>query len=379
MIVSLSALNPNIRSVLLAAYGLKIYFMYVPLVFMMPYLFRNEKEMVRQLTWYALLAIPICLLGVLQWKSDRFSMMNTFASGMLETGATSFGFGEHARITGTFSYLTGHTTFVIFFFTLHVALLSLQETKWKWLLIGISLPLLTGNALMGGARASIVTMSFVTLGFTIAAITGKVGSSKNFVLILIGGAVMALGGIAFMFTDAWTHWSARFQVSGDGMKTRVIDHPLYALEKAYNDGGFSGYGIGTAHPATDAIREKLHFPPTRKKVPVYDNEMGQVLVELGAFGFLSWYGLRFVLFLLAWTSFLRSPPGAIRALCLAGVLTTGPFLLMSVVYNHTANFFTFALAGFALIPLLEPVGMRRSRRDNLPSGQPNPLPQRPRS
>ena len=32
---------------------------------------------------------------------------------------------------------------------------------------------------------------------------------------------------------------------------------------------------------------------------------------------------------------------------------------MSVVYNHTANFFIFALAGFALIPLLEPTVARR--------------------
>lgn len=382
-VVSFSALNPNIGSPLLAAYGLKIYFMYLPLVFMMPFLFRSERELVRQLTWYALLAIPVCLLGVLQWQSDRFSLINTFAQGMDETGATGFGFGERARITGSFSYLTGHTTFVIFFGALHLALLSLKEVPWKWLLLGVSLPLLAGNALMGGARASVVTLAFVTAGFGVATFGGRIGSSKHFFAILAAGVVFALAGVAYMFTDAWANWMTRFQISGDSMRSRVIEHPLYALSMAAEDGGFFGYGIGTAHPATDAIRSRLKIPATEKKVPVYDNELGQILVELGALGFIGWYGLRLLLLWLAWTSYLRSPPGAVRALSLTGVLITGPFMLMSVVYNHTANFFIFGLAGFALIPLIEPRVTRRvqprsvaGRRDR-PQALPTPPPQAP--
>lgn len=361
-IVSFSALNPNINSLLLSAYGIKIYFFYVPMAFMMPYLFKSEKEMVQQLSWYTLLAIPICLLGFLQWKSDTFSMLNTFASGMGESGATTFGFGDHARITGTFSYLTGHTTFVIFFATFCLVLLSLEQTRWKWLYSAITLPMLAANALMGGSRASLITIGFVTTGFAFASFAGRIGSSKNFLRILIFGAIAVVGGISYMFTDAWASWSTRYQISGDNLKTRVVDHPLTALGKALSDGGMTGYGIGTAHPATDAIRRKLRMEATRDKTPVYDNELGQILVELGAIGFLAWYSLRLILVWLAWTSYLRSPPGTIRALSLAGVLITGPFLLMSVVYNHTANFFIFGLAGFALIPLLEPTVQRRFAR-----------------
>lgn len=272
---------------------------------------------------------------------------------------TSFGFGEKARITGTFSYLTGHTTFVTFFFTFQLTLLSLKETKLKWLIIGVGLPLLAANALMGGARASIVTIGFVTTGFCIAAMTGKIGTSKHFLAVLGAGVLLAIIGIAYMFTDAWAQWSTRFAVSGDSLKSRVVEHPLSAVTHALDEGGMTGFGIGTAHPATDAIRQKLHLAATKKKTPVYDNEMGQVLVELGVVGFLCWYALRFLLVWLAWTSFLRSPPGAIRALSFAGVVITAPYLLMSVVYNHTANFLIFALAGFSLIPLLEPTVQRR--------------------
>ncbi|MCB1228033.1 MAG: hypothetical protein KDK99_19665 [Verrucomicrobiales bacterium] len=364
VLVCFSALNPNINSGILSLYGIKIYFMYLPLTFMMPYLFRTEQEMTRQLTWYALLAIPICILGIIQWQSGKFSMMNTFAGDagdeiITEHGATGFGFGDKARITGTFSYITGHATFVIFFSTLCLVLLSLKETRFKWAIIGVCLPLLAGNALMNGSRASLVTLAFVGFGMLLASTTGRIGSSKHFTVVLMTGALAAIMGIGYLFTEAWTYWETRFEFSGDNLKTRIIDHPYFAITNALEDGGGFGYGIGTAHPATDAIRKKLNLGSPDEAVPVYDNELGQVLVELGIVGFCAWYLMRFVLVLLAWNSFLQSPPGPVRAMSLVGVLITGPFLLMSVVYNHTANFFIFALAGFALIPLLEPTVQRR--------------------
>ena len=358
-LVSFSALNPNIGSTLLAAYGLKIYFMYLPLTFMIPYLFRTQQEMLRQITWYVLLAIPICLLGFLQYSSDRFSVLNTFASGMSETGATGFGVGDRARVTGTFSYLSGHTTFVIVFFALTVALLALRETRWKWVFIFVLIPMLAGNALMGGSRATVVTMAFVTVGFTLASMSGRLGTSRNFVMALAIGSVLAVGGAVYFFTDALAHWETRAQTAGDSLHSRTIDHPLMALNAAFQQGGVFGFGIGTEHPATSAIRNKLGIMPPKLRPPFLDNELGEVLAELGLMGFVSWYALRLLLFWLTWQSYRSSPPGIVRVLCLTVILIAGPFLLMSVVYNHTASFFIFALSGFALIPLLEPTIQRR--------------------
>ncbi|MFZ4767012.1 MAG: hypothetical protein ACOYMN_18830, partial [Roseimicrobium sp.] len=120
-IPAFSALNPNIGSPILALYGVKIYLYYIPLAFMMPYLFRSQQELIKQLTWYALLATPICLLGIAQFAAPGSSLLNVYAATGSDTEATTFGFGEKVRITGTFSYLTGHTTFVIFFVGLHIA------------------------------------------------------------------------------------------------------------------------------------------------------------------------------------------------------------------------------------------------------------------
>lgn len=357
-LVSFSALNPNIGSPLLAAYGVKIYFMYLPLVFMMPYLFRTQQELHRQLMWYVLLAIPICALGFLQYTSDRFSVINTFATGMVETGATGFGVGDRVRVTGTFSYITGHSTFVIIFYTLTLVLLSMRETRRKWLYIGL-LPLLAGNALMSGSRSSVATMAVVTIGFTIVALSGRLGTSRNFVMTLVVGSVMAGVGAAYFFADALTHYEARIKNAPDTLASRTIDHPVAALERAFEEGGAFGFGIGVMHPAPMAIRNRLGIMPLKQRPSSLDSEPGQVLAELGPLGFLSWYLLRFLLFWLTWNSYRNSPPGIIRTLGLASLLITGPFLIMSVVYNHTASFFIFALTGFSLIPLLEPTVQRR--------------------
>lgn len=358
-LVAFSALNPNIGSGVLSLYGLKIYFMYVPLAFMMPYLFRNQQEMLSQITWYVLLAIPICALGFLQYTSDRFSVLNTFASGMGETGAVGFGVGDRARVTGTFSYLSGHTTFVIIFFTLALTLLSLQETRRKNWILGVVLPLLAGNALMGGSRASVFAMGFVTLGLVAATMWGRLGTSPNFLRTLMVGAILATGGVVYFFADALAHWEVRTMNAGDSFASRTIDHPVAALQRGAELGGAFGLGIGITHPATYAIRNKLGILlPKIRAVPM-DNELGQVMEELGVVGFTGWYGLRLLFLLLCWQSFSRSPPGMIRTLCLAVVLITFPHLLMSVVLNHTANFFVFALSGFGFIPLVESTVQRR--------------------
>jgi hypothetical protein len=359
-----ATINPNIGSILLAAYGLKIYVFYIPLMFMMPYLFRNQEEMVRQLTWYALLAIPIGLLGILQWRSGVSSIWNVYADqqGMDHTGATTFGFGDRVRVTGTFSYITGHTTFVIFFATLTVALLSLKEIRWKWLLMGFSLPLIIGNAMMGGSRASVVSIGGIVAGFAIASLSGRIGSSKNFTAMLVGGLAVCAAGTLYFFGEALTHMQLRYQGGKDAGETvafRAFQMPLDAMKKSLNESAFSGYGIGATHPAPEAIRRKLRIPAPKRKAPVFDTEMGQVLAELGIFGWMGWYFMRVALVFVLIGSYRKCPPGPVKPLVLAAALISIPFLLLSLVLNHTANILLWALIGLGMIPFLESAKIRR--------------------
>lgn len=355
----LSVLNPNVGSPLSALVGLKGYFMYLPMAFMMPFLFRTKEELIRQATNYALLATPICLLGFLQWQSDRFSVINTFASGMAETGATGFGFGDKSRITGTFSYLTGHSTFVIFFSALHVALLLARQTHLKRVWLMLNLPLLVANGLMGGSRSSIYALVLVIGGILFFSTTHKMGSNVKF-LANLGAALVVVGiGAVYFFADAVTMWSTRASISGDNIQTRVIDQAKVATEIALSDMAITGYGLGTSMPAVAQMRGILSVPPPKDKPPPMDHEMTQIVVELGLICAAAWYGMRLLVLLFSYRMFKECRDDDLRPLILVTVLLQVPYFYLSVVLNHTANFMFWGFVGLALIPSLQPTVMRR--------------------
>ncbi len=360
VIVSFSALNPNIGSFLLALYGLKIYLYYIPLAFMMPHLFKNMEEMIRQLTWFALIATPICLLGVAQFAAPGVSILNVYAAPDVEI--TGMGFGEKIRITGTFSYLTGHTVFVIFFFALHLGLLMTKQPKVMWIWLMTNLPLLLANAFMGGARASIASMGFVVIGFVVISFFTRIGKHSSIVAIIFVGSVLMAGAATAFFNEAIDTWATRARgasASGDTLYARIIGHPIYAISLAFSESKPEGYGIGSSHPAMEKLRTVLGIARPKVLTPVYDNEIGQVYVELGALGFMSWYLLRFLIIGQSFSAFQNCPPNSLRPILLACLLAQTPFLLMGVVLNHTANIFVWASYGICLIPSLRPTIQRR--------------------
>jgi hypothetical protein len=378
-IVSAGALNPNIGHPAVALVGVKIYFYYIPLAFMVPYLFRTQGEMIQQLTRFAWISIPICALGFLQWGSDGFSVINTYANreGVADTGATTLGIEgvvQRVRITGTFSYISGHTTFVSFFMALVLVLLSLKETRHKWVLLWICVPMLAGNALMSGSRAAVLTQGFVVAGFLLAAVGGKLGTSKNFVVVLGTSMLVCIVGGIFLFAEAWSQWSTRFKYAGDSVQERVFGQAADALTQAMSEAGVAGYGIGSTHAVTDAIRRTFKFNPPKKKAPFFDNELGQIMAELGFLGFMAWYVMRIAVLVTLWSSFLRSPPGILKSVSLAAFLIYGPYMVMSVVVNHTASILLWALVGLSFTSRLQPTVQRRFANPRARPGQdPGPL------
>jgi hypothetical protein len=359
LVVAFPAINPNIGSPILAIIGVKFYLYYIPLAFMMPYLFRTQEEMVRQLTWYAFLGIPICALGFLQWRSDAFSVLNSYAAGMMEMGATGFGVGTGVRVTGTFSYITGHTTFVTFFAALYLALIAVKETPYKKIIVGLALPMLAANSFMGGSRGAVMSAGFTVIGFILASFSPTFTTSKQFRGILIGGGLLCVLGVTYFFSDAVLLWTTRRNTAGDNVASRVITMPMDALEQGFKEAGLTGYGIGLTHPGSAALRAALKIPAPKRKAPVFDTEPGQVFAELGFIGFFAWYCLRFYFLAAVWQSFRRSPPGILKTISLAAFVVYGPYMVMSVVLNHTASILLWALVGLAFTCRLQPTVQRR--------------------
>ena len=357
VVVALAGMNPNIGSIVLAAYGVKIYLFYIPLAFMMPYLFRSEKEMLKQLCWYAVMAAPICVLGIVQSKVSGESALSVYAEGA--GGVTMGDAAGTVRVTGTFSYITGHTTFIIFFTTLHLALLMSNIKKFYWWLLLLDLPLLVGNGFMGGSRASLFAVAFVVVGFILAGVFTRITLNKSVILIMGVGSLVAVFAASIIFASSMQAWVSR-ATNSDTLQQRVVDHPFGTLDTAIKENGLVGYGIGMTHPAVDRLRNVLEIPRPAKVPPTYDSEMGQVVVEVGFLGFFAWYALRFMVLYQSFDSFKNCRPGSLRTLLLAAFLLQIPYLMFSVVLNHFANFMVWACYGLTLIPRLESTVRRRA-------------------
>jgi hypothetical protein len=350
-IVSLSAMNPNIGSWILALYGIKIYMFYIPLAFMMPYLYSNKEEWQQGLFWFAMLALPVCLLGVVQFTFPGDSFWNVTAHG--GEGTTMGTTDSKIRVTGTFSYITGFGTFLAIQAGLHMALLVNKIPKWQFLALLVNLPLLAGSGLMSGSRTASISMVAIGAGFLLVSMFQQVGSGKSTFLVVGAAMGIVVLGIGAFFTEAKSQFTGRVaNADTDTLAFRVMGMPLKSVEYAMNQGGGFGFGIGMTHPALEQIRKKLQIAKPRDMPPTYDAELGQVLVELGLFGWLSWYFMRLILICTSVTLFFRTEAGLYRAMVLSGILIQILHLFTSLVLNHTANIMVFAGFGLCLIPTL---------------------------
>ena len=363
ILVLAGALNPNIGSPLLAVYGLKIYLWYLPLGLMMPLLFRNEAHMISLLFRYSLFAIPICLLGAVQFAAPVDSWINSYATseyaGVKEVATFGAGQAARARITGTFSYIGGHNTFVVVFFILSLCLFVNLEGKPRMVLLFGNLPLLLGNAFMTGSRATVFFLLLIAVFiFSVSTVT-KIGKSKSAMLYLIAGLGVAALGVGVAFEKAYQAFDTRRKTAGDSETGRAL-HSFLAVSHAATMVDLMGYGIGTSHPATEGIRRALGIPDPKKACPYYDNETGQVMAELGWIGFLMWYGLRVMMLFHCWDAFRHAPPSLFRSLALGFFAYHLIMIMGQMVLNHTANVFLCASWGFCLIPRLQSVVRRHA-------------------
>jgi len=369
----LGAVNPNIGSVILAIYGLKIYLWYIPLGFMVPLLFRDERHMTTLLFRYSLFAIPICLLGVAQFFAGPDSPINTYATSELAgvQNVATFGAGQaaRARITGTFSYIGGHNVFVIVFFIISLCLFLSMEGRRRLVLLFGNLPLLLANSFMTGSRGAVFSLLGIAAVVGVTSTMSRVGKARNTFLYMFFGFIVAVGGVTIFAGKAIDAFQTRRKTAGDSFEGRTFYHPLAAVGAAAKVVDIMGFGIGTSHPATLGIRRALKIPNPKKECPYYDSEIGQCLAELGWPAFLLWYAFRIMMLMNCWQAFRQSPPSIFKSLSLGFFSYHLLALSGQMVLNHTANVFLCATWGFCLIPRLESV-VRRSRPGQMPSTRP---------
>ncbi|MBW4561262.1 MAG: hypothetical protein KME32_08895 [Mojavia pulchra JT2-VF2] len=341
--------NPSLGSPIVGFFGLKAYIFYIPLMWMLPSLFQSEEELYRFLRNYMLLVIPVALLAVAQFGSPSSSPINMYVGGQ-EATATA---GGAVRVTGTFPYIAGYSVYLSTCFSLLIPLLTLPQTPlWRSLTV-IEILLVIGTSFMTGARGLLFFEILFVVGyicilwFTQPSIAAR--STKQFMLPVV--LISAI--VPMFFNKAIEAFSSR--VAGSDSET-FLDRAFSAFaepENAMQFKGFDSYGTGATHQAVPALRQALNLPWGESPPPA-EGEMGRVVLEIGPFGFLIWYGLRLALIFSLARVYLKLKTPFFRNLALAIFLFHAINITNQLVVNSTFAIYYWFFGGFVfLLPTLE--------------------------
>ncbi|NEP27840.1 hypothetical protein, partial [Moorena sp. SIO3I6] len=155
------AFNPSLGSPIIGLFGIKNYFLYIPLMWVLPYLFPSEEEFYKFLRSYLLLLIPVGMLAIAQYFSPPDSPLNVYARDEVAVAVA----GQAVRVTGTFSYLTGYTVYLASCFCWLLPLLTMEQPLfWQWLTIAEVL-LVAITSFMTGSRGIMITLVLMLVGY----------------------------------------------------------------------------------------------------------------------------------------------------------------------------------------------------------------------
>jgi hypothetical protein len=334
---ALQIFNPELPSILLGLFGFRSYFIYVPLVLVLPAVFPTDSSLIRFLRRYLLLAIPTGLLACLQFFSPMSSPLNAYVRGGIED-VMSFGTSSYVRVTSTFSYISGYTSYLLASAILLLGVLAI--VRWRFqatLYLGLGLTLV--GMLMSGSRAPLymlalllpIYMMFFVVRGTKTATTVRALFAAGLLAAAIGAAVPeaieAFRGRALGTTDT------------RGRILIPLIAPLQSLEHA----GPFGRGIGATHQAGPVL---LNVPePFWLRGFSTEAESGRIMLELGPVGFLLIYAVRFYLVLVAVRAARLLKIASHRALALASLLFMLAQLSGTIVFDPVANIFFWFFVG----------------------------------
>jgi hypothetical protein len=370
--------NPKLPNLLVGALGFKAYFLYVPLLFLVPAAFATERDLVVFLRRYILLSIPIGILAVAQFLSPPSSMINTYARAAEETGTgyvSTFGSSQFVRVTASFSYITGYGSYLIAITILVLAYLA--AAQWR-LRLSLAAHVALGMALMGlfmtGSRGPVFILALLfPIYWWLAVVRGGQGRATFarvlFGLTVIGVLLVSVGG------DAVTAFRGRAMGSEDVLER--IRAPFTSPFDTIDDAGPFGYGIGATHQSAAAVTQGL-VPYVWLHGLAVEVESGRVMLELGPVGFLLVYFVRLYLiaFALRQVFVLRSPFH--RALATACLLFFLAQILGSIIFDVTSDLYFWFFGGLLMTVMrFDRLAAQKTARAALAVAAPAPPASRP--
>jgi len=339
--------NPQLPNLFLGFLGFKSYFLYVPLLFVVPAVFASDQALARFLKRYVLLAIPVGLLTVAQFFSSPGSFLNTYAHPTEVWEITTFGSSEYVRATGTFSYISGFTSYLLA--STLLILMILTTTRWRFrgnLPVYAALGMTVLSMLMSGSRGPIFMLALLFPLYWWLAVVREKQSGRTFVRLLLGVGLL-VAGLRTAGEEAFTAFSQRASGSQSDVIGRLATPfvaPFYVLPYT----GALGYGIGATHQAASAVTKGI-VPYSWLGGIRTEAESGRVMLELGPLGFFLVYSVRMILVFFTFGQVLRLRTVFHRAVAISALL----FLLVQipggVIFEVTAGVYYWFLAGLVFL------------------------------
>ncbi len=247
---------------LLAAYGWRNYFLYIPLPFIISLTFLRQ-DLHRLIKVSLALAIPIALLVLLQFRAAPDAPINVGFGGLSQQ-FRGLGIDEnHTRPMGTFTSDVGQKQFVVSCVAMLLSLWIAPKARRflkPWQLMAATFAVLSCLA-VSGSRGSVLASGVVTFAAvgSSAVLRGKGGSMRAFLLplIIVAAAVLLY---PIVFPDGYAAFMGRWNIAAEvesqsyhyGLVGRTF---LSLIDFVYllGETPLVGYGLGFAGNATAVL------------------------------------------------------------------------------------------------------------------------------
>jgi len=337
--------NPESPSKLLALTGLRAYWLWWLAPVAVASSLRGQQTKRRAIYFLAVMSIGIAILGAFQFAAPPDSTVNLYSTvdgqEVYATAATVAATGR-ARVSGTFSFLSGFSAFTVLVPTLLLSL-GLEAKDGRLRTVVLVATLVCAAVLpMSGSRSSVLAGVAVLL---ITAWTAGLFFTKVGRRILIGGIVAVVLAVV-AFPQALDGVRSRFE--GDETEGRLesVATVLPPVALASFDYPFAGIGTGMQQNS----RMAMNVASTG-----YDAELvaGRYLIELGPIGYLLVWIANFgvLVALVRASSILRR--GGRRAAAGAALAYAALALLANSPFDHISQALFFLGCGFILSEVQE--------------------------